>query len=817
VTEVRVHGVGGTQPQYMLGDPAPQQVGGDSIAGFYRGSDAKGRHIEAYSWGGLTSRSGTRVLWLLLLPFLLANLAGWMLPPQLLSRPRTFAVYRAAMRVAALALTLNAVLFITWIPIDYIGYQCGARTVCTKAWALQPFLLVQDFPGRRILLAAVIPLLIIALLGFLSHRSVQRYESVRPPSEKRLEAGPERGAAALTVGLAHRDFWDGRSTASRLGLAHIAASAAMLAGLITHTVRATVNTTFEPLGPITLALSGFVLLGAVALLLVETRKPWPEILGRGLLATASVALLTSAIFAWSQPEKTYRQGELPGMQEAAALTYGVVFLSLLAVLVMVIVGSITSAGRRRWIISTMGGAIVIGSALWLVDIANFPGLRIGTALVLTVVLAVIGHTARRNFDGFRWAPPFIVMSLAVAVLNIFMIGLLIQIADAIGDIRYSKTRYIGPPEQPAITVIQVIRPVVPYLVFVPLAITLLFLGWQLILYLRAVHGRAWARVRAYYLWQERRTPSPYDPRWTASTVSDKAVRDRKTVDRLGVRPWARKVAGRQRLALAALDMDLLFTGLVAMGFFLVASLEIQIWQGQELVKGLRPWMVGIATTIAAGLPLLLVALLRTSWNDPDRRRVIGVLWDVGTFWPRSYHPLAPPSYAERAVPELQRRIWWLHDNGGRLLITAHSQGSVLAAAALAQPDHRDPKDLVSLVTFGSPLNKLYHWGFPAYFNNEVLGKLRVTEWTNLSYLTDYIGADVRADAVCRDVRLPDPPTSRFLYGEPLPPVGSHTGYSDDPALWEVTDRAATDLAAQTERAAPPEIPASARENSPVIG
>src|SRR5215211_6029513 len=78
VTELRVHGVGGTTPESLLGDLAPQQISGDQIAGFYRTAEGQKRHVEAYSWGGLTSRSGTRVLWLLLLPFMLANLAGWM-------------------------------------------------------------------------------------------------------------------------------------------------------------------------------------------------------------------------------------------------------------------------------------------------------------------------------------------------------------------------------------------------------------------------------------------------------------------------------------------------------------------------------------------------------------------------------------------------------------------------------------------------------------------------------------------------------------------------------------------------------------------
>ncbi|WP_090764334.1 hypothetical protein [Nonomuraea maritima] len=182
-------------------------------------------------------------------------------------------------------------------------------------------------------------------------------------------------------------------------------------------------------------------------------------------------------------------------------------------------------------------------------------------------------------------------------------------------------------------------------------------------------------------------------------------------------------------------------------------------------------------TVAASLPLVLILLLRTGWADPERRKVIGVLWDVGTFWPRSYHPFAPPSYAERAVPELQRRIWWLHDNGGRVVLTAHSQGSVLAVAALAQPPQRSSGDRVALVTYGSPVRKLYNWGFPAYFNEDLLRRL-------------------------------DPPTSRFRYGEPVPRVGSHTGYQSDPAPWKAVDQAAALLIAERRQDGDPPHPRS---------
>ena len=50
VTELRVHGVGGTPPDAILGDLAPEQVSGDAIAGFYRSSDHRANAGDRATW-----------------------------------------------------------------------------------------------------------------------------------------------------------------------------------------------------------------------------------------------------------------------------------------------------------------------------------------------------------------------------------------------------------------------------------------------------------------------------------------------------------------------------------------------------------------------------------------------------------------------------------------------------------------------------------------------------------------------------------------------------------------------------------------------
>jgi hypothetical protein len=236
--------------------------------------------------------------------------------------------------------------------------------------------------------------------------------------------------------------------------------------------------------------------------------------------------------------------------------------------------------------------------------------------------------------------------------------------------------------------------------------------------------------------------------------------------------------------------------MAAVGLGVLIAIEIRYVVFHELPWGTQ-WMFTLASYLAAGIPIALILLLRRGWRDLNSRRRIGVIWDVITFWPRAYHPLAPPSYAERAVPELQRRLWRIHDSGGRVVLTAHSQGTVLAAAALLQPHNRPADDEVALVTFGSPLRTLYGWAFPAYFDDELLGRLvppdggsRVSTWRNFYHLTDYIGGAVlpaRPEAGV-DVELPDPATNWYIYGQPKPVAARHSGYWSDAAVWRTVDQ-----------------------------
>jgi hypothetical protein len=249
---------------------------------------------------------------------------------------------------------------------------------------------------------------------------------------------------------------------------------------------------------------------------------------------------------------------------------------------------------------------------------------------------------------------------------------------------------------------------------------------------------------------------------------------------------------------------------------------------------LGAWLHGAASLIAVlGVMVAggLVTLLRLAYTNTAKRKTIGALWDVATFWPRAVHPLAPPCYAERAVPEVVDRIRLLtgqfsdtpddvanlHTEAGQpdlartrqltvpfgpVLLTGYSQGSVIAPAVVAQLDAAT-RGQVALLTLACPARRLYGRAFPAYFGShqlDELGQLLNTtpgpgRWKNLCRRTDYIGgwivaeppfrlspADLEAsiDQPCWDpvVLVPD--------ADPAPPpVHRHSQWWQDPRTNEL--------------------------------
>jgi hypothetical protein len=265
--------------------------------------------------------------------------------------------------------------------------------------------------------------------------------------------------------------------------------------------------------------------------------------------------------------------------------------------------------------------------------------------------------------------------------------------------------------------------------------------------------------------------------------------------------------------------------LTVSGWAVVGSVALALYRGRGGLGGITDKVVSTGSLLAVLIAVGLVALLRSAYAGGARRRAIGSVWDVGTFWPRAAHPLAPPCYAERAVPEVVDRVRELtgripvhpHDPSrtsvagltvpaGKVLLTGYSQGSILAPAVVAQlpPDAR--RDL-ALLTLACPARRLYGRAFPDFFGPEqlrVLARLMTEEdgvrrWTNVVRRSDYIGSWVgrhepsatTAVAGLKDVdKWIDDPVALVPDGHhPRPVIHRHSAWWPDPQVC----RHATDL------------------------
>ncbi|WP_395359370.1 hypothetical protein ACHGLA_04525 [Streptomyces sp. YH02] len=778
--ELLVHGVGGATPQDMLDDPRTVRITGDRTAAMHRRAedlDAEehperyaARPVpEAYVWSNLTSGDGARALWLLLLPFMVANLAHWMRPPAQ-GRPGLVRLYGVLVRLVALTLTVLLTAAACEVALDLTAWQCAASTACTDSYSWLGFLSEArggwwSAPGRRLALAALVPTLLVCLLWYLSNRTWSAYEAQRPPtgyddpvaepraataaapategstgtegsgtdgstgsegsadadSADRGDDGP--GPVGARPALGRPGFWYGRRLVARLRAAHAAAGfLTVAAALATATARHDVTT---PGGS---ALLGRALQAAVAALAVLVL--W-VVCRRGRSERRLDLRVERALVSW-----------LPGVS-----------LALLALTALY-----AGWSRPGW---TSGGALPGSVAFGGLTLAQ-GGLVVALGAV-AVLLQRPGRDARTALCGL--GGPAVAM-LACALAGVMSGGVAQRVADWLDGPATPGMGDAGPRIVPPV-LLSWQASVIPVLLLL-LLVPAVLLAVRTVLAGRRLH----AQVEADYDAADERDP----------------VRT------------GRIAAGRARALLT--DSAPVLVGVVSGATLLLGAGSVAgAWASGNVpgraFDGAHPAIASLATATQAigswmiGFGFLLfVTWGRRAYRDASARRTIGILWDVGTFWPRAAHPFAPPCYAERAVPDLTWRMSsWTRSTGGRLVISGHSQGSVLAAAAVWQLPSAT-RGRVALLTYGSPLERLYGRWFPAYFGPEALRALNRTVhcWTNLYRATDPIGGPVRVPA--EDGRpavdaavLLDPVAYGRTRAHPLPePILGHSDYQADPAF-----------------------------------
>jgi hypothetical protein len=269
------------------------------------------------------------------------------------------------------------------------------------------------------------------------------------------------------------------------------------------------------------------------------------------------------------------------------------------------------------------------------------------------------------------------------------------------------------------------------------------------------------------------------------------------VEPSGTAALARRIGRARRNACLLDDLDWMVTvGVVA---FLSSCISVLAGQARGETSSTLDGLVGFASWLLVGLVFVSSWVVRTAHKDTGIRKAIGTLWEITGFFPRHFHPLAPPSYGERAVPELRNRLLALCRQPAGVLVLAHSQGTLLCTASLLSilgSKARDSLYRVKLVTYGSMLQRSYGRSFPNLVRVSDLDELKAVlegrqpdhgepfvlpqsgrppGWMNFGRTTDFLGGRLFVEPHrppgCQpeqdrgdDIFFDDPPNPRSLPG-----------------------------------------------------
>jgi uncharacterized membrane protein len=821
VTELRIHGVSGSDGPTMLEHPQALQVAGDAVAGFYRrwSPDGAGKpsvpsKLEAYSWGGLTEAPLASASWLLLAPFMMYNVAYFMLPPTVaggepaviqepvphLRRDRGHQIAHALLRLLAMAATVQFV------------SAAAAVTMSTVAWqaAGPAHLLLPNWmgwygawtAGWRIALAMASVGLIIALLWWISVTTASKYEARTSVAQPELnEAWP----------LTQPGFWRGQALVGRQRALHVAAAGASVALIAVL-----------PAGHPAAARWVAIVLAAVVLAAAVVSATLP------LADRYTVTTVHGGKTNGEEPD-----GGTPRGGRADQWCKGLLIGTLATLVISVLVSGWTDRqhGRQPGALPGLPGflaVLLVAQAVLLILL-----------MVTVMVLARRARAADTKADADRTTRPYLGGNLTtlLAALGFALGGLLTAV------INFGVTRLLGTPEPSGFhfTPAPVDALAVPWPVFAfgaaPVGLLIGAIAAAIVLFLR------YRRNSSEFGARKGDAPSPVAAAYAASTAGggDNGDGDKKAYQRN-----RRAIARAWAIGLIVDDADVATTLAVGGSLVLVLAAEIAAVAGAGSAghpsRLYDAWhgAAAVVSLIVIAVAAWLVTLLRQAYSDPAKRKTIGALWDVGTFWPRAVHPLAPPCYAERAVPEVVDRIRLLTGHfahapadiaylkyqaglpnlertrgltvpPGPLLLTGYSQGSVIAPAVIAQLP-RQVRPEVALLTLACPARRLYGRAFPAYFGQRQLTRLANLlgaqtpgqepvpgqspgRWKNLRRRSDYIGSWIfeepkqRLDDAYRQDHIDQPcqdPVILVQDANPSPPpTHRHSQWWQDPRTREI--------------------------------
>jgi hypothetical protein len=700
----------------MLCSQWAAQVAGDALSPIFQPADQFGRtlagpdlscdggevprQVEAYHWGEMTSGGWTKAVWALLAPFALVNVAHWMLPSGGKKGLHYILIgaVEALLRLAGLLLTALLMAQAAVLVMDVVVHQCPSEpTKCLSSahlnwlWAHQ----------RLLSIAGAVVL--VALLGMINHISAIKWAAPRNLAFRR----------SSDKVLAEDDaFYAGDADAPLLRATHLTAGLSVVVVLV-------LGGTHPPagwwLGIWWAAVGLLALSGIAALSLRHPRRARPDEHPHRFVAVAvasvALALAALAITAAFGPTASAAPAGLDGNSHPLPLA-----------------GSDDVVGLTMIVLSCVTALIVVTLALAL----------------------VIKRSHRRNtpsafrpfiFGGFA-APIVILGGLLGAGLGAgytyIAAGCLGGKCSAVFSHSYGANSPLRlPASYESLSELWAVTGIVIAAGGVVLALVFL-----------TAAGRAATGISV---------PSHLSPA-------------------LLIQQRPPGFAGRFKVALSwqlpqwrVLSARML-TGLsVVIGVAAVLCLEAQ-WATAKTpllrplrflldrgflarpatVLGLEAHRSFLAATGAYVVTIFTLAFLLRVYNAarrPDAARTLGILWDLASYWPRAAHPFVPPCYAQKAVPELVDRAESYMEQGHKVVLSAHSQGTLIAIAAALRMTAKDPKSCrrLGLVMAGSQLQWAYPRAFPAVVNagayQRVLRDLG-GRWYVLARGTDPLGGPV---------------------------------------------------------------------------
>jgi len=776
VFELRVHGVSGTPIESVLDDCRPPHVAGDDAGRIHRRSEPlpSGRIVEGYHWGRYTAGSPSRALWLLLVPFALVNVARFALPMPA-GRRRRDRFADGVFRLLGLVLTVTLVVTTCYLAWNVLARQCDPDVCAGRFWLLDWY--AGRSPGARVVASSVLPLVVLLVFWQFDRLSfpydppgVRRRQS--PDSNGSLgDPGFWRGAAQTTSWQRAGHVWTGCATAGLLALSTLGSPAGwpgerpavlvaylIIAGLLAAGLLAGVWLVIANPAP------------TEAEAVPDGRDPVGLLLPMRIvrLTTAGAALAAVGVTAYGLDHVTrgWPAGAGRAFPAVANGVFALLGAMLLVVLAVCLVLAHDSQGRRLRLGGDGRPPVPAPFRPFYFGLGGWLGASLGAAIGLGMSAAVVFWTARALGEPVLEGTTAARTEIEIAAVYWIM-------AAVWGGL--------------ALVLLVVLLPLAAWLVRRP--------AWWILAaaVLAALGTAAWA-VLAH--------PGPdvlgREAEWlilgVATVLAGALVAfllrrdDFKTLlgndytrDAELNRAQAR-VAGRWRIAmiryryhhavgvLAALGGVAVIVAALACGWLLAAPEPARAALTDNATGPLGQLGAVAVSFGATGLAVLGLG----TWRRPAMRTAVGVIWDLLSFWPRVVHPLCPPPYGGRAVLAVAGRAAQLSDRpireagpAGALVLSGHSQGSVITLAACAviagrataKPAPTDPEDDLSparaaaalqrlhMITYGSQLQFLYARFFPSYLGFETLRSVHAGlrgRWRNAFRWTDPLGGPVLA-------------------------------------------------------------------------